>query len=63
MGNRKIKKHFKFKIDMLYDVQGSIYTFFWLQSPPEYLKEYSSLIMKFMIDMRRNGKKEDKKAY
>ena len=41
------------------EVQGSIYTFFWLQGPPYdfYLKEYSQIIMKFMISMRRNGKK------
>ena len=37
----------------------------WLQGPPNdlYLKEYSQIIMKFMIDMRRNGKMKGQKAF
>ena len=50
---------------MLCEVQGSISTFFWLQGPRDdlYLKEYSQIIMKFMIDMRRNGKMKGQKAF
>ena len=37
----------------------------WLQGPPNvlYLKEYSEIILTFMINMIRNGKKEDKKHF
>ena len=61
MGKRKIKSILNFKPDMLYEVQSSTSSFFGLQCPPDvlYLKEYSQIIMTFIINMIRNGKKED----
>ena len=62
--NERSKGIFNFKRDMLCEVQGSISSFFWLQGPPDvlYLKEYSQIIMTFIINMIRNGKKEDQNA-
>jgi len=54
-----------FKSDVLCEVQGSISTFFLLQGPPYdwHLKEKIQIILNFKINMIRNGKKDDQKAF
>ena len=50
---------------MLCEVQVLNIYLLWLQGPPDdlYLKEYSQILMTFMINMIRNRKKEDQKHF
>ena len=50
---------------MLCEVQVLHIYLLWLQGPPDdlYLKEYSQILMTFMINMIRNRKKEDQKHF
>ena len=54
-----------FKRDMLCEVQGSIFSFLQRQGPPDilYLKEYSQIIITSMINMMRNGDKDDRYGF
>ena len=63
--NERSKGILNFKRDMLCEFLVSISSFFWIQGPQDdlYLREYSQIIMKFMIDMRRNGKMKGQKAF
>ena len=63
--NERSKGILNFKCDMLCEVQGFISSFFCLQGPPDvlYFKEYSQIIMTFMINMLRKRKKEDEKYF
>ena len=63
--NKRTKGILDFKRDMLCEVYGSIFSFFWLKGPPDvlYLKEYSQIIMTSMINRIRNGKSKIKKHF
>ena len=51
--NERSKGILNFKCDMLCEVQGFISSFFCLQGPPDvlYFKEYSQILMTFMINI------------